>query len=173
MHSVSSRRRLIASGAGLLLAGCGGAESADVGVEVQHATGSSPTRAVQVADANPGPRSSNPGWLCNVDGTLFFAADDRGGRELWKSNGKDATLVADITPDPAGTSNPTGLTNVNGTLFFAADDGVSGIELWKSDGTATGTVLVKNINPNGGSGPGGMVDVNGTLFFTANDGTTG
>ena len=90
--------------------------------------------------------------LTNVNGTLFFTADDGvNGCELWKSDGTAAgtVLVKDIRPGSCS-SCPRNLTNVNGTLFFAADDGSDGRELWKSDGTAAGTVLVKDICPGSG-----------------------
>ena len=104
-----------------------------------------------------------PSNLTNVNGTLFFTADDgTNGAELWKSDGTAAgtALVKDIYPGSSryydywgnwryvpNSSYPSDLTNVNGTLFFTADDGTNGRELWKSDGTAAGTVLVKDIRP--------------------------
>jgi ELWxxDGT repeat protein len=112
----------------------------------------------------------------NVNGTLFFTADDGvTGYELWKSDGTadGTTLVKDIHSG-VGSSFPQGLTVVNDTLFFTADDGVSGAELWKSDGTADGTILVKDINPGGErSGPGFLTAVNVTLLFVADDGVSG
>jgi ELWxxDGT repeat protein len=87
---------------------------------------------VLVKDIYPGPSSSNPGILTNVNGTLFFQATDGiHGLELWMSDGSEAgtVLVADINPG-AGDSNPSNLTNVNGTLFFQATDGIHGTELW-------------------------------------------
>jgi ELWxxDGT repeat protein len=71
--------------------------------------------------------------LINVNGTLFFAANDgTTGLELWKSNGTAAgtVLVKNIRPG-SDSSYPSSLINVNGTLFFAADDGTMGFELWK------------------------------------------
>src|SRR5262249_21719023 len=53
--------------------------------------------------------NSNPSNLTNVNGTLFFTADDGvHGRELWKSDGTAAgtTLVKDIFAGSAG-SGPT------------------------------------------------------------------
>ena len=94
-----------------------------------------------------------PSYLTNVNGTLFFAADDgTHGGELWKSDGTAAGTVAGQGHQPGQRQLrlPYNLTNVNGTLFFAADDGTHGSELWKSDGTAAGTVLVKDINPGSG-----------------------
>ncbi|HEV3079098.1 MAG TPA: ELWxxDGT repeat protein, partial [Gemmataceae bacterium] len=122
------------------------------------------------------PNSSYPGSLTNVNGTLFFNANDgTHGYELWKSDGTKAgtTMVADINPGSAG-SGPIILTNVNGTLFFSANDGTHGYELWKSDGTAAGTTMVADINPGSAtSNPINLTNVNETLFFSANDGTHG
>ena len=101
-------------------------------------------------DINLGAADSSPGELTNVNGMLFFTADDGvNGRELWKSDGTAAgtVLVEDIRLGAGNSSLPSQLTNVNGVLFFTADDGVNGRELWKSDGTAAGTVLVKDISP--------------------------
>jgi ELWxxDGT repeat protein len=129
-----------------------------------------------VKDINPGSGHSYPDYLTNVNGTLFFVANDgTSGGELWKSNGTAAgtVLVKDINPG-SGDSQPRWLTNVNGTLFFVANDGTNGRELWKSNGTAAGTVLVKDINLGSGhSSPTSLTNVNGTLFFVANNGTTG
>jgi ELWxxDGT repeat protein len=144
---------------------------------------------VLVKDIRPGPGSGfyaspifpeNPP-LINVNGTLFFVANDgTNGYELWKSDGTSSgtVLVRDINP---GTGSAFGwwwpntwFTNVNGTLYFVANDGTTGLELWKSDGTSTGTRLVRNINPGGNSSyPRYLTNVSGTLFFSADDGTKG
>ena len=97
-----------------------------------------------VKDINLGSGSSNTYHLTNVNGTLFFNANDSiHGNELWKSDGTAAgtVMVADINPG-SGSSYAEDLTNVNGTLFFTAGDDIHGNELWKSDGTAAGTVMV-------------------------------
>src|SRR5262245_16256098 len=116
-----------------------------------------------------------PGSLVNVNGTLFFAADDGvHGRELWKSDGTAAGTVMLKDINPNGVSNPDSMVNVNGIVFFTAHNGTNGRELWKADGTEYGTVLVKDINPGAvGSYSNGLTNVNGTLFFAANDGTNG
>jgi trimeric autotransporter adhesin len=122
------------------------------------------------------PNSSYPDNLTNVNGTLFFVANDgTHGRELWKSDGsrKGTVLVKEINPGGRD-SYPMHLTNVKGTLFFAADDGTHGSELWKSDGTSAGTVRVADINPgNASSNPTALTNVNGALYFAANDGAHG
>jgi len=116
------------------------------------------------------------GTLTNVNGTLYFTADDgTNGWELWKSDGTTAgtVLVKDINPGSAS-SYFHSLTAVNGTLFFSVNDGTIGDEFWKSDGTAAGTAPVKDIYPGlNSSGPRNLTNVNGTLFFSAEDGTTG
>src|SRR5919202_1008300 len=120
--------------------------------------------AYLVKEIRPGPEWA-ANLLTDVNGTLFFVADDGvHGYELWKSDGTAAgtVMVKDIQPGP-GPSVPVYLTNVNGTVFFAADDGAHGHELWRSDGTADGTVLVKDIQPGTvGSQPSQLTNVNGT-----------
>src|SRR6266511_2319979 len=75
--------------------------------------------AAQVADIQSGAGGSSPSYLANVNGTLFFRANDgANGFELWKSDGTTAgtTLVKDIRGGASG-SDPRYLTDVNGTLF--------------------------------------------------------
>src|SRR5262249_44109016 len=138
-----------------------------------------------VEDIYSGSTSSNPRYLTNVGGTLFFSAFDgpQGGgthrRELWKSTEGTAAnpdLVEAI--DLSSGSYPYDLTNVGGPLFFRASDGPEptqhGQELWKStDGTADNTELVEDINTAGESTPHQLTNVGGTLFFAADDGTHG
>ncbi|MFQ5603319.1 MAG: ELWxxDGT repeat protein [bacterium] len=134
---------------------------------------------VLVKDIHPGSGSSMPregiaNDLEDVDGTLFFRADDgTTGKELWKSDGTAAgtVLVKDI--HPTGSSNPSEITNVDGMAYFRADDGQHGVELWRSDGTAAGTVMIKDIHPTGKSTPVEFTVVNGKLYFSANDGFNG
>ena len=135
-----------------------------------------------VKDIRTGVDSSEPVLMTNVNGTLFFNANDGvHGWELWKSYGTaDSTvMVKDIFPGIDSNSfpnysYPNRLTSMDGTLFFAADDGVHGRELWKSDGTADGTVMVKDIRPgNYGSSPSQLTDMNDKFFFSANDGLHG
>jgi ELWxxDGT repeat protein len=130
-----------------------------------------------VMDINPGALGSNPQYLTNVNGTLFFAAyNGTNDYELWKCDGSPTgtvMLVKDIYPGPTG-SYLDNLTNVNGTLFFRANNGTNGHELWESDGTSAGTVMIMDIYPGTeGSGPQYLTNINNTLFFTANGGTYG
>ena len=114
--------------------------------------------------------------LTNVNGTLFFRADDGvNGLELWTSDGTQGgtEMVKDINPGEVGQSPIGSTSNINGRLFFSAFGGsASGRELWSSDGTAAGTVMVKDISSGFlSSSPEQLTDVNGTLFFRAHDGT--
>jgi trimeric autotransporter adhesin len=121
---------------------------------------------------SPGSYTSN-GWsyptnLTNINGTLYFTANDLiNGQELWKvdSNG-NAVIVKDINPG-ANSSDPVHLTNVDGTLYFEANNGINGNELWKVDGTGN-AVLVKDISSGVGSSYiSDLTNVNGTTYFTA------
>jgi len=129
----------------------------------------------QVKDIQTGVGSSSPDHLVDVNGTLYFVANDgTNGVELWRSDGltSGTVLVKDI--NVLGSSSPDHLTNVGGVLYFTANDGVNGIELWKSDGTAAGTVLVKDIvSGSGSSSAASFSNFNGILLFSANDGTNG
>ncbi len=163
------------------------ADDGSTGLELWKSDGTS-SGTVLVKDIRPGPFSAfgalaNP-WLTNVNGTLFFVANDGNtGYELWKSDGTSSgtVLVRDINPGPGsafasssffGRAPRPSLTNVSGTLYFVANDGSNGFELWKSDGTAGGTVMVRNIYPGVGSSFGdypSLTNVNGTVFFVARD----
>jgi ELWxxDGT repeat protein len=81
---------------------------------------------------NPGSASSSPANLTNVNGLLYFTADDGvHGVELWESDGTAAgtKLVRDIYPGGTG-SNPADLVAMNNKLYFAAKDPEHGRELW-------------------------------------------
>jgi ELWxxDGT repeat protein len=89
----------------------------------------------------PGPvdgYSGLPAWLTDVNGLLYFSADDGvHGAELWQSDGTAAgtVMVQDIYPgvDAYGnpnSSDPGWLVAFNGKLYFAATDATHGTELW-------------------------------------------
>jgi VCBS repeat-containing protein/ELWxxDGT repeat protein len=112
---------------------------------------------------------SRPSDLTDVNGTLFFFADDGvQGRELWKSDGTTAGTVMVGAGISLPSYGPAYLTNVGGTLYFVGTDGTHGNQLWKSDGSAAGTVMLTDLN-NGGFGPTSLTDVGGTLYFAATD----
>lgn len=109
--------------------------------------------------------------LKDVDGTVFFAADDGvHGTELWITDGtrEGTVLVSDLAPGTVG-SNPSGLIAFNGLLYFVATTLQYGSELWKSDGTPGGTVLVTDLRSghNLGSDPYFLTVFQGKLYFAA------
>ncbi|MBL8213133.1 MAG: hypothetical protein JNK87_20620 [Bryobacterales bacterium] len=124
----------------------------------------------EVKDIRPGPLSSTPANLANINGALFFQANDGVvGAELWKSDGSAAgTVLVKNIFHASGNSFPRAFTKVGAMTYFAATDSVNGEELWKTDGTPAGTSLVADIRPGtAGSQIRNMVDFNGTLHFLA------
>jgi ELWxxDGT repeat protein len=127
--------------------------------------------------------SSNPDDLTEVNGQLFFTADDpiTSGRELWVSDGTEpgTQLVQDIRTgsDSSGvplSGDPQHLTEINNQLFFTVIDDLNDRELWSSDGTSAGTDQVKNINA--GSQDANIqqvTPVGNRVFFVADDGIRG
>ena len=90
------------------------------------------TGTVLVADINPSSTyssSSGPSGLTNVDGTLFFSANDGITRqravEERRHGRRNRHWSSDINPG-SRIPPPSNLTNVNGTLFFTANDGTHG-----------------------------------------------
>jgi ELWxxDGT repeat protein len=148
------------------------------GVELWKSDGTS-SGSVMVADINPGTGNSNPSLLSNVNGTLFFRADDGvSGGELWKTDGTTSgtVMVKDIYPGSSGgLTFSEDLINLNGILYFSAIDSANGLELWSSDGTSNGTNLVMDINPGAiaFSTPAKFAVSGNNLFFSATDGATG
>jgi ELWxxDGT repeat protein len=137
------------------------------------------TGAVRVKDISwSSDTSSIITQMTNVNGTLFFSANDRTfGLQLWKSDGTESgTVMVSEALAQNGSTYPSGLTNLNGKLIFTAD-GPEGHELWTSDGTAAGTIRLKDI----AAGPSSSSNqynsrfvVNGsTAYFFADDGING
>jgi ELWxxDGT repeat protein len=81
-----------------------------------------PESTVLLKEVNPGSLSylySYPNTLVNVDGTLFFAADEPPwdgpiAMDLWKSDGTPEGTVKVKVLGPPQVTNPTDFTNVNG-----------------------------------------------------------
>ncbi len=127
-------------------------------------------------------RPSDPQNLTNINGTLFFTADDQGvgssaesvNRELWVSDGTEAgtQMVRDIDMDNMTSSNPTNLVEKDGLCYFFADGG-TGITIWRSDGTASGTFEVPLPAGTTVDATAGLVNSNNILFFAATDATRG
>ena len=80
--------------------------------------------------------------LTNVNGTLFFRANDKEhGWELWKSNGtaNETFMIKDVK-EGKDSSRLYCFTAVGDTLFFAEKQTDYVTNLWMSDGTEAGTI---------------------------------
>ena len=120
---------------------------------------------VLVKDIYSGDLTSDPQDLTNVDGVVYFSANDGlSGRELWRSDGtpEGTRRVKNIWPG-TGSSNPTNLHNVDGLLWFSAENGAGEAKLWTSDGTESGTRMV----PSEVSAPDDFLLVDDELYFSA------
>ncbi len=138
------------------------------------------TTASLVQDLRAGVFGSTPEYLTNVDGLLFFSANntDAIGRELWRYDSVNgAALVRNIADLSFESGNPQELTAVGDKLYFTAvgpSDNYYGRELYVSDGTSNGTVMVQDINPGvADSTPMYLHDANGELWFSANTAAAG
>lgn len=129
---------------------------------------------VLVKDINPGSSSSSPSSLVEVNGIVYFLANNgTEGTELWKSDGTEAgtVLVKDIQTGP-GSANISNMIAAGNILFFTITDGSNFLDLWKSDGTEAGTVLLRNNIISASSSP-YFGQLNGTLYFTGNSAANG
>ena len=130
-------------------------------------------KANRLTDIYPGPEDGTPrsDWresrmATSYQGDLYFmGADAEHGEELWKFDGEQATLVADINPGESG-SDPQWLTSFDDKLYFTASDPEHGTELWAYD--KNGARLVRDINPGQpGSTPYYLTTYEDFLFFHA------
>ncbi|MGF1497854.1 MAG: hypothetical protein ACFB8W_13675 [Elainellaceae cyanobacterium] len=134
------------------------------------------TRDIRLED-----QSSNATSLTDLNGTLYFVANDGDGPAIWRSNGTFETT--EKVGKPSGMMDIGGelidinvrsfgkMVNVEGVLYFVANVGNVGRELWKYDGIEF--KLVKDINPGGESALNEDPDftvIGDSLFFTANNG---
>ncbi|WP_167546952.1 ELWxxDGT repeat protein [Stieleria maiorica] len=127
--------------------------------------------AIDTSDPlNPDPSiSSYPTSLTNIDGVLFFVAEDpESGVELFRSDGTSGGTVQVADLNPNGSSYPDDLTAFDGHVFFSADDGVTGRQLFKSHLTSGDTMMVANTaGGQDASNPTDLEVVGQTLFFAA------
>ena len=132
-----------------------------------------------VADIQPGPGSSDPGYggwgdnLVEFGGHAYFSAWRADtGHELWRTDGTPAgtALVKDLLPGPQG-SEPGSLRAGPDRLYLAAGHlDVSIIDhplrqVWSTDGTSGGTAMI--VPPTAARDVGSMEVVGGKLFFAA------
>src|SRR5262249_24535770 len=97
-----------------------------------------------VASFQSVPDSPGRDPLTNVNGLLYFAADDGvHGVELWQSDGTAAgtVMVQDIYPGSYD-SKPSFLVALNAKLYFAATEPIHGTELWDPPPVESGGYLL-------------------------------
>lgn len=115
-----------------------------------------------VKDINPGYADSHPSDLTDVNGVLFFTADDGiNSTELWATNGKPnkTRLVKDITPG-IGASYFNGFCSAAGKCFFSVNG-----QLWSSDGSAANTNVITDSGLVNVSSVTGLIANGKKLFF--------
>jgi ELWxxDGT repeat protein len=127
-------------------------------------------------DIIPGSSSSNPQYLTELDGDLYFQGyDSIYGAELWRydPDTDTASIVSDIYSG-SGSSVPTYLTVFHGDLYFSANDGTHGYELWRYDPDTAAASMVADIYSGPGySSPSYLTVFNGDLYFAAGEGVHG
>lgn len=138
-----------------------------------------PEGTQMVADINPPLSSTYMDTYSDLNGTLYYSANNssaRIGYELYVSDGtpEGTGLVRDIRPGPSS-SYISNMTAVGDTLYFSANDVMSGAELWSSMGAFTETKMVYDLNPGpGGSDPASLYCTSdNTLYFAARDPVNG
>ncbi len=117
------------------------------------------------------PFDSNPEYLINYNGRLFFAATTRyGGNELWESNGVFNGTYMVLNMQTGGDGGyPSFLTTIGNKFYFTAADPLYGNEIFRSDGTPAGTMLVQDIEPDlAGSNPEQFLLALGRIFVVTN-----
>ncbi|MCK5664677.1 MAG: hypothetical protein KAI17_14395 [Thiotrichaceae bacterium] len=130
----------------------------------------SPGGTVMVRNIGETNASYTDWHLTNVDGTLFFKANDgTHGWELWKSDGTaSGTFMLKDINDTSYSSKLNCFTAVGDTLFFIYEKTSYVKTLWMSDGTEAGTIET-NMGVDNLKCP---VNFNGQLYFYGADRTT-
>lgn len=157
---------LLAVGDTLYFAGTTGAD----GTELWKSDGTS-QGTVMVKDLAPGPASSDPLPIADLNGTLIFGIPDStpGDYQLWRSDGTDAgtsrisaTLIH-LNGATAGTSKNFAL--MGGEFYFDGTTGDGTYHLWRTDGTSSGTSQVSSVQPLAAN----FLPVNQELYLSAQD----
>lgn len=111
-------------------------------------------------------RDSNPQYITDANGVVYFAASGNTSHGLYKSDGTDAgTLLVHNFPERV-----TDLTISGGNLYYMAnyfdyDGGIDGWKLWKTDLLTGASTWVSDINQGEDDYITDLTDVNGTLYF--------
>ncbi|MFK8111730.1 MAG: ELWxxDGT repeat protein [Rubripirellula sp.] len=102
-------------------------------------------------DIRAGATGSDPIDLTDVNGVLYFAANDGStGYEPYRSDGGSVTSLGNINPGNAN-SDPSGFMQAGNTVYFSARQTSTGRELWSSDVTTGGVTLVSDLQTGVGS----------------------
>jgi ELWxxDGT repeat protein len=125
----------------------------------------------EVADINKGAKSSNPSNFTDVNGTLYFVADDGEGKEIFRTNSTAAGVQKMNKVFSNTDTDPSDLLNVNGTLVFtsAFSPNRVGSSVWKMD-TKTGAYThLADIDQTGQTTLGsiGLFETDNAIFKTA------
>ncbi len=102
---------------------------------------------VLVTDFNPGSDDGifPVGNYAVIGSTMYLTADNgTTGMELYKFDGTDITLVADIATG-SGSSQPTDFTVYNGILYFSAETSSYGRELYKYTPATNSLIRISDI----------------------------
>jgi ELWxxDGT repeat protein len=156
-----------------------GISNDNVGTELWKSDGTA-AGTVPLKDIIPGISSSQPEFLVDFNGTLFFVVTPPSfsGRELWKSDGttEGTVSVKAFEERPALLPLRGQFWVVNESLFFIAYDYSStntGSELWKTDGTGSGTEFITKIRVGEGGTPEYYAVNGGELYFRGFDDVNG
>ncbi|MFT5166520.1 MAG: ELWxxDGT repeat protein [Saprospiraceae bacterium] len=126
-------------------------------------------------DINPS-GSSSPNFFTEVDGELWFLANDGlSDSHLWRYDPVTENVENIIYTNPGGVYSSMGFLNYfDGNFFFRGFVQGQGEELFIID-VATNTLLgFPEISPGAGSSsPSGFVDINGKLYFAARTNSDG
>lgn len=142
----------------------------------------SPAGTYMVADINPGAGSSDPVRMQEMNGEIYFAANDSDPtvrhRQLWKTDGTAAGTVKLFDGLTVENGTVSTITVRNNVGYFMVDDWTTvGHQIWKTDGTISGTVLVKTIAAGpaarGLNSPRHFSATDSFVFFAADDGVHG
>jgi ELWxxDGT repeat protein len=137
------------------------ASTANKGFELWKTNGTAAGTAL-VKDITAGTESSNPAFLTNVNGTLFFSISNY---QLWKSDGTaNGTVIVKNNISSSDSYLFTERCVADGKLFFNTEH-----LLWVSDGTDAGTHQVADNSLNGVSNVKNLVAADNLVFF---NGTT-
>lgn len=146
----SDPQDLVVSGGRIFFTADGGVNNGNAGRELWSSDGTF-TGTTLAMDIRAGATGSDPINLTDVNGVLYFAANDGStGYEPYRSDGTTTTSLGNINPGSAN-SDPDGFVQAGTAVYFAATETATGRELYVSDVTAGGATLVADQQTGAGS----------------------